>query len=74
MKVLVLSSKSSSLDLLAEMAWRYSSQVARNREVVFLEIEKSRSLFSTEEITEVKCSPPTFFRKKPCGGLGFPRI
>ena len=54
MKVLALQSSrtSQSLELLAEMAWQYSSQVAKNREVVFVEVEKSHHLFSTAEIIQ----------------------
>ncbi len=54
MKVLALQSfrTSRSLELLAEMAWQYSSQVAKNREVVFVEVEKSHHLFSAAEIIQ----------------------
>lgn len=52
MKVLVLASQKNFLNLLAEMAWCYSSQVSMNQEVVFLEIEKSQGLYSPQEIAE----------------------
>jgi hypothetical protein len=50
MKILVLHSENIFLQTLAELAWRYSSQVAVNRHVVFLEIAKSRKIYSADEI------------------------
>lgn len=50
MKILALYSYSNHLETLAELAWRYSSQIAVNRHVVFLEVAKSKELYEPFEI------------------------
>jgi protein ImuB len=52
MKILALSANKNHLNILAELAWKYSSQIAVNHYVVFLEIEKSKEIYSPFEILQ----------------------